>query len=48
MLWLVGSLREHPEVALFLVLALGYGLGGIRIGSFKLGPVLGVLIAGIA
>jgi len=48
MQWLIGSLREHPEVGLFLVLALGYGLGSIRIGSFKLGPVLGVLIAGIA
>lgn len=48
MRWLIESLREHPEVALFLVLALGYGLGGIRFGTFKLGPVLGVLIAGIA
>lgn len=47
MQWLIGSLREYPEVALFLVLALGYGLGSIRIGSFKLGPVLGVLISGI-
>lgn len=35
-------------MALFLVLAFGYGLGRIRIRSFKLGPVLGVLIAGIA
>jgi putative transport protein len=48
MQWLIDSLRQHPEVALFLVLALGYGLGSIRFGVFKLGPVLGVLIAGMA
>jgi len=47
MSWLVRSLRENPEVPFFLVLALGYGLGNLRIGKFKLGPVLGVLIAGI-
>lgn len=45
--WLIHSLRQHQEIALFLVLALGYGLGNLRIRSFKLGPVLGVLIAGI-
>jgi putative transport protein len=45
--WLIESLRHHPEIALFLVLALGYGLGSVRIGTFRLGPVLGVLIAGI-
>jgi putative transport protein len=48
MQWLARSLRENPEVALFLVLAVGYGLGNIRIGSVKLGPVICVLIAGIA
>lgn len=46
--WLIESLRQHPEVTLFLVLALGYSLGNLRIGSFKVGPILGVLIAGIA
>jgi putative transport protein len=45
--WLINALREHPEVSLFLVLALGYGFGSLNIGTFKLGPVLGVLIAGI-
>lgn len=48
MQWLTESLRQHPEIALFCVLALGYGLGSLRFGAFKLGPVLGVLIAGIA
>jgi putative transport protein len=48
MRWLVQSFRENPEVPFFLVLALGYGIGNIRIAGFKFGPVLGVLIAGIA
>ena len=48
MSWLVRTLRENSEVSFFLVLALGYGLGNFRVGKFKLGPVLGVLIAGIA
>jgi len=48
MLWLIESLRHHPEIALFLVLALGYAIGELRLGSFKIGHVLGVLIAGIA
>lgn len=48
MSWLIESLRRHPELALFLVLALGYSIGRIRIGSFQLGNVIGVLIAGIA
>src|SRR4030095_13004679 len=48
MQWLARSLRENPEVALFLVLAVGYGLGNIRIGRFKLGPVICVLISGIS
>jgi putative transport protein len=48
MRWLIESLREYPEVALFLVLGLGYGLGELPLGKFRAGSVLGVLIAGIA
>ena len=44
--WLVETLRHHPEMALFLTLALGYWIGKIRIGSVTLGAVVGVLIAG--
>src|SRR4029453_2805014 len=47
MQWLIQSLRQHPEIALFLVVGIGYGLGNLKIGVLKLGPVLGVLIAGI-
>jgi putative transport protein len=45
--WLVEALRSHGELALFLSLALGYALGKLRLGSFKVGPVLGCLVAGV-
>ena len=40
-------LRNHPELAVFLTLALGFSLGHIKIGSFKIGVVLGTLFAGV-
>jgi len=46
--WIRDALREHPELALFLALALGYLLGRVRIGTLKLGPVVGCLVAGVA
>jgi putative transport protein len=45
--WFVGMLRQHPELALFLTLALGYAIGKLRLGSITLGSVVGVLIAGV-
>ncbi|HEX7018917.1 MAG TPA: TrkA C-terminal domain-containing protein, partial [Gemmatimonadaceae bacterium] len=45
--WLIGILHGHPEVAFFLVLGVGYVLGGLRLGSFKLGAVTGTLLAGV-
>lgn len=44
---LVGALRGHPELAIFLTLACGFVLGRIRIGGFTLGNVVGTLIAGV-
>ncbi|NIX77770.1 aspartate-alanine antiporter [Microvirga terricola] len=41
-------LRQHPELAIFLALSVGYALGKIRIGTFTLGSVTGVLLAGVA
>ena len=41
------ALREHPELAVFLTLAIGFVIGRIKIGSFKFGNVLGTLIAGV-
>src|SRR5215471_7546442 len=45
--WVANALRHHPELALFLALALGYAIGKIQIGRFKIGSVIGVLIAGV-
>ena len=44
---LLNALRSHPELAVFLTLAVGFVIGRIRIGSFKVGNVLGTLIAGV-
>jgi putative transport protein len=46
--WMGAALRDHSELALFLALTAGYLLGRVRIGSFKLGPVVGFLLAGVA
>jgi len=37
----------NPVLLLFLVLGIGFVIGGIRFGSFQLGPVAGVLLAGL-
>ena len=47
MTWLTEALRSNPELAFFLVLALGFAIGQIRILTFQLGGVLGTLIAGL-
>jgi putative transport protein len=43
----VQALREHPELAVFLTLALGFAIGRIKIGSFGLGTIVGTLLAGV-
>src|ERR1700739_1912730 len=43
----VASLRQNPELAIFLTLALGFLLGRVRFGTFKLGNVVGTLLAGV-
>jgi putative transport protein len=45
--WLTNALRQNPELALFLSLAIGFAIGRLRLGSFQLGSVLGTLIAGL-
>src|SRR5512134_1147282 len=45
--YLVTSLRNNPELAIFLTLAVGFVIGRIRIGTFKLGNVVGTLLAGV-
>ena len=43
----VASLRQNPELAIFLTLALGFLIGRIRLKSFSLGNVVGTLLAGV-
>jgi putative transport protein len=45
--YFVKALQEHPELAVFLALALGFLIGRIKIGSFSLGMVVGTLLAGV-
>ncbi len=45
--WLFDTLRNNPEIAIFLALALGFLIGGVKIGKFSLGNVTGVLLAGV-
>ncbi len=40
-------LHEHAEIAFYLVLGIGYIIGNIRIGSFSLGSIAGVLFTGL-
>ena len=47
MSYVVASIRENPELAIFLTLAIGFAIGRIRIGSFSLGNVVGTLLAGV-
>jgi putative transport protein len=47
MTWFVTALREHPELAIFLTLALGFFIGRLKIGSFSFGTVVGTLLAGV-
>jgi putative transport protein len=47
MTYFVTALRENPELAIFLTLAVGFVIGRIRFGSFSLGNVVGTLLAGV-
>ena len=40
--YFVTALREHPELAIFLTLAVGFAVGRIRIGSFDSNAVVGL------
>ena len=45
--YLTDSIRRNPELAIFLTLAVGFLVGRIRIGTFRLGNVVGTLLAGV-
>jgi putative transport protein len=45
--WLIEQFQSYPELAIFLTLALGYWVGGLKIGTFTLGAVTGTLLVGV-
>ena len=45
--WIATVLRQYPEVAVFLVIALGALVGKVKLGSVSLGTVTGSLFAGL-
>jgi len=45
--WFETVLAAHLEITFFLTLGIGYLLGKIALGNFKLGAVTGTLIAGV-
>jgi putative transport protein len=47
MTWLFDTLRQYPEIAIFLALALGFWVGQMRFGKFSLGVVTSTLLAGV-
>lgn len=45
--WFVDAMRQHPEIAIFLTMALGFFIGRIGVKGIVLGSVTGTLLAGV-
>ncbi len=45
--YVASALRQNPELAIFLTIAIGFLIGRIKFGSFSLGVVVGSLLAGV-
>jgi putative transport protein len=45
--WIVNVLRANAALTIFITLALGYYIGGIKLGHFSLGAVTGTLLVGV-
>ncbi|PZU94527.1 MAG: aspartate-alanine antiporter [Chelatococcus sp.] len=45
--YFVSALRQNPELAIFLTIAVGFLIGHLKFGSFSLGIVVGSLLAGV-
>lgn len=45
--WIIKTLRETPELAIFLTLAVGFAIGKIKVKGFSLGAVTSVLLVGV-
>src|SRR4051794_20247944 len=44
---IIELLRKHPELAVFFCLAAGYWVGGLKLGRFSLGSVVGTLLVAL-
>ena len=44
---LVQTLRQYPEITIFMALAIGFWFGNLKFGKFSLGVVTSVLLAGV-
>lgn len=47
MAWIGATFAKYPELAVFLVIGIGYWIGAFKIRGFGLGPVTGSLIVGL-
>lgn len=45
--WIIKTLQETPELAIFLTLAIGFAIGMIKVKGFGLGSVTSVLLVGV-
>jgi len=45
--FLIDTIRDFPEIAIFLTLAIGFWFGSLKFGSFSLGAVTSTLLAGL-
>jgi putative transport protein len=45
--WIGATFSKHPELAVFLVVGVGYWIGAFKFKGFPLGPVTGSLLVGL-
>ena len=45
--WFINAFRQHPELAIFMTIALGFFIGKFRYKNFSLGSVTSVLLVGV-
>lgn len=45
--WIVTTLRNYPELAIFFTLGAGFWIGKLKFGGFSLGAVTSVLLVGV-
>jgi putative transport protein len=45
--WIAATLTKYPEIAVFVVVGVGYWVGSFKLRGFGLGPVTGSLLVGL-